>query len=225
MEEQNEKRIGEQEEQESIWSDADQSESVWRGQSAAPPPLSRPMQEPEPELRQAAGSRPEPEPRQAAESRPEPEPRRASESQQEPEPRWSSESQPEPEPKRTAESQPKSASESQPKRASEFQPGPNDRPIHPSSAPYRPDQSGPRTVRRQNDMAVAALVMGILSLVGSCCAWGGVAFGALGILFALLSRGDEPMEGKAKTGMLLSILGIALGFLAVLALLMFGIAA
>lgn len=62
-----------------------------------------------------------------------------------------------------------------------------------------------------NGMALASLVMGIMSLVCCCCSWLGTPCGALGIIFALLSRSDEPMSSQAKTGLILSIIGIALG--------------
>lgn len=67
----------------------------------------------------------------------------------------------------------------------------------------------------KNSMAIASLVMGILSLVGCCCGGVGTVFGALGITFALLSRGEEPMNTHAKTGLTLSIIGICLGVLVV----------
>ncbi|MCD7907735.1 MAG: DUF975 family protein, partial [Clostridium sp.] len=61
-----------------------------------------------------------------------------------------------------------------------------------------------------NGMATASLVMGILSLVCCWCGYVGIAFGSLGIIFALLSKRDEPMSGQAKTGLTLSIIGLAL---------------
>lgn len=61
-----------------------------------------------------------------------------------------------------------------------------------------------------NGMATASLVMGILALVTCCCWYGGLIFGGLGILFALLSRGSGKMEGSATAGLILSITAIAL---------------
>ena len=55
-----------------------------------------------------------------------------------------------------------------------------------------------------NGMSIASLVMGILSLVCCCCGYVGIALGALGIIFALLSRQDEPMNTQAKVGLILS---------------------
>ncbi len=74
-----------------------------------------------------------------------------------------------------------------------------------------------------NAMATASLVMGILALVTFCCCYGGMIFGGLGILFALLSRGDRPLEGQAKTGMILSIIGLALGIMTLAFFLGFGL--
>ena len=61
-----------------------------------------------------------------------------------------------------------------------------------------------------NGMVTAALVMGILSLLLTCCGLSYV-FGALGIIFALLSRKNGPMDPQAKIGMGLSIAGSVLG--------------
>lgn len=59
-------------------------------------------------------------------------------------------------------------------------------------------------------MSMAALVMGILSLLCCCCGYVGVVFGALGIIFALLSRQNGPMCGRAKTGLILSAIGLVI---------------
>ena len=61
-----------------------------------------------------------------------------------------------------------------------------------------------------NGMVTASLVMGILSLLLTCCGLSYV-FGALGIIFALLSRKNGPMDPQAKIGMGLSIAGSVLG--------------
>lgn len=70
-------------------------------------------------------------------------------------------------------------------------------------APSEPKQS-------PNNMATASLVMGILSLVSCCCYYVSFIFCGLGILFALLSRTGEPMVGRAKVGLGLSIVGLVL---------------
>ena len=70
-----------------------------------------------------------------------------------------------------------------------------------------------------NGMSIASLVMGILSLVCCCCGYVGIALGALGIIFALLSRQDEPMNTQAKVGFILSCVGIALNVISIILLL------
>ena len=60
-------------------------------------------------------------------------------------------------------------------------------------------------------MALASLILGILSVVMCCCGGFGVILGAVGIVLAILSRGREPMETSAKAGLFLSIGGIVLG--------------
>lgn len=64
-------------------------------------------------------------------------------------------------------------------------------------------------------MVTAALVMGILSVVLMCCGLSYV-FGALGIIFALLSRKDGPMDSQAKIGLGLSIAGSVIGTIIVI---------
>lgn len=73
-------------------------------------------------------------------------------------------------------------------------------------------------------MAIASLVLGILSLLLVCC---GVSFflGALGMLLALLSRGRSEMTTSAKAGMGLSLAGMILGLITFVFTLMFSSAA
>lgn len=67
------------------------------------------------------------------------------------------------------------------------------------------------TPKGSNGMALASLILGILSIVMCCCGGFGVILGAVGIVLAILSRGREPMETNAKAGLCLSIGGIVLG--------------
>lgn len=69
--------------------------------------------------------------------------------------------------------------------------------------------------RSVNSMAVASLVMGILSVVLICCGFS-FCFGALGIIFALLSRRNGPMDPQAKAGLGLSIGGTVIGIAMIL---------
>ena len=61
-----------------------------------------------------------------------------------------------------------------------------------------------------NGLATASLVMGILAVVMTCCCYGGLIFGGLGVLFALLSKGNGPMSGRARAGLGLSLGGLIL---------------
>lgn len=64
--------------------------------------------------------------------------------------------------------------------------------------------------KRQSNMALASLVMGILGIVTACCCYGGLIFGCLGILFSLLSKMGDTMEGYAKAGLITSIAALVL---------------
>jgi hypothetical protein len=67
---------------------------------------------------------------------------------------------------------------------------------------------------RSAGMSVAAMIMGILGLVMSCCVYPAIVFGSLAIIFALLSRGGEMhTNGYAKAGLILGIIGIVCGIL------------
>jgi len=70
-----------------------------------------------------------------------------------------------------------------------------------------------------NGLSVASLVVGICSLVFICLG-GGLILGALGIVFALLSRGISGMNTQAKVGLGLSIGGLALSTIIIPAMLL-----
>lgn len=76
----------------------------------------------------------------------------------------------------------------------------------------------------QSNMALASLVMGIIGIVTSCCCYGGLIFGSLGILFALLSKTEDRFEGYAKAGLITSIIGGVLAVLLGIVLIIFAIA-
>lgn len=61
----------------------------------------------------------------------------------------------------------------------------------------------------QSRMALASLVMGIIGIVTTCC-MGGLFFGSLGILFALLSRTEQRFESYAKGGLITSAIAIGM---------------
>lgn len=64
-----------------------------------------------------------------------------------------------------------------------------------------------------NGMSVASMILGIVSLVLLCCGGVGIPVGALGIMFALLSRRGRHMNTQAKIGFGLSIGGICTSIL------------
>ena len=81
--------------------------------------------------------------------------------------------------------------------------------------------------RKTNPMAVAGMIMGIISITIGCCCYG-FPFNLLGIIFSLIGlsqikRDPQNQQGRgmAIAGLVLSILSIIL----VLALLAFGVAA
>ena len=80
---------------------------------------------------------------------------------------------------------------------------------------YAAVQSGPKT----NSMAVAGLIMGILSVTCGLCCYG-APFNLLGIIFSLIALSQlksDPISqqgrGVAIAGLILSILGIVVGAL------------
>ena len=70
--------------------------------------------------------------------------------------------------------------------------------------------------QKQSSMALASLIIGIIGIVTSCCCYGGVIFGSLGILFALLSKMGDTMEGYAKAGLITSIIALFLAAMAMI---------
>ena len=70
-----------------------------------------------------------------------------------------------------------------------------------------PTQGGypSHTPKPTNGLAIACLVVGILSIVTCCCGLGGVIFGCTGIFLAVMSRENRLMPTNAKIGLGLSI--------------------
>ncbi|MGC6176052.1 hypothetical protein [Lacrimispora sp. 38-1] len=74
----------------------------------------------------------------------------------------------------------------------------------------QPQQPQQPQQKKQNNMALASLIMGIIGIVTSCCCYGGLIFGSLGIVFALLSRTEDHFEGNAVAGLITSIIALVL---------------
>ena len=67
---------------------------------------------------------------------------------------------------------------------------------------------------RRNGFMIASLLMGLAAILTFCTLFGGLIFGSLGILFAILSKGnDSKLSGTAIGGMISSISGLVLTLL------------
>lgn len=73
---------------------------------------------------------------------------------------------------------------------------------------YEENNSEYQTQPRKNPMATAALVFGILSLVTCFIIYLSLPFGALAVIFALLSRTERPIRKKARRGLICGICGM-----------------
>ena len=71
-----------------------------------------------------------------------------------------------------------------------------------------------------NKMALASMIAGILSIVLSCCCGLGMIAGGLAVIFAGLSRVDEPLSSNAKVGLITGIIGMIFSVIAVIVLVM-----
>ncbi len=64
--------------------------------------------------------------------------------------------------------------------------------------------------KREDNMALASLILGIIGIVSSCCCFAGVIFGTLGIVFSVLSRNEGRFEGNSMAGLITSIVAVVL---------------
>lgn len=69
-------------------------------------------------------------------------------------------------------------------------------------------------MEQKNDMALTSMILGIASIVLSCCCYLGMILGSLAIIFAALSRVDE-MHRQARIGLITGIIGTVLSIFAV----------
>lgn len=70
--------------------------------------------------------------------------------------------------------------------------------------------------KKENNMGLASLVMGIIGIVTTCCCYGGIIFGSLGIIFAILSRINKKFEGYAVPGLITSIIALVLSIILII---------
>jgi len=77
-------------------------------------------------------------------------------------------------------------------------------------------------LKKQNSMALASLIMGIIGIVTFCSCYGGLIFGSLGIIFALLSKTEDHLEGNAIGGLITSIIALVLTVIVTILYVAFG---
>lgn len=68
-------------------------------------------------------------------------------------------------------------------------------------------------------MAIAALVLGILSIITCCCTYLAIILGVVGIVLAVISKTKSftgKMETMALVGMILSIVGVVIAIIVVI---------
>lgn len=61
--------------------------------------------------------------------------------------------------------------------------------------------------------AVASLVLGICSIVFSCCTYVGIIVGIVGLVLAILARKAGNEESICKAGLICSIVGLSLSII------------
>ncbi len=77
------------------------------------------------------------------------------------------------------------------------------------------ENGGMAQPEQENHMALASMIMGILSIITACCFSASFVLGGLAVMFAALSRVEERISGKGKTGLITGIIGIAAGLVSV----------
>lgn len=77
---------------------------------------------------------------------------------------------------------------------------------------YEHSQYNEPHINRTNGFAIVSLICGIVSIVSCCTGFFSIIFGALGILFAILTRRTgQSMSTMSLAGLVLSGFGLALG--------------
>ena len=76
----------------------------------------------------------------------------------------------------------------------------------------------PPPVQQPNGYATAALILGIISVVLCSCSCISIVTAVLAIVFAVLSRKGQPMQGKALGGMICGIVALVMVVLSIAAL-------
>lgn len=68
-------------------------------------------------------------------------------------------------------------------------------------------------MNQKNGKAVAALVLGIVSLLGLCIPLVGIICGIIAIILAVMAKKEDSTDGKQKAGMILGIIGIVISII------------
>ena len=74
-----------------------------------------------------------------------------------------------------------------------------------------PIRSEVNRMEQKNGKATAALVLGIISLVGFCIPIVGIILGIIAIVMSMLAKKEGVTGGKQTAGLILGIIGIVLG--------------
>ena len=68
-------------------------------------------------------------------------------------------------------------------------------------------------MEQKNGKATAALVLGIISLIGICIPIAGIMCGIIAIILAVMAKKEGSTDGKQKAGMILGIIGIVISII------------
>ena len=68
-------------------------------------------------------------------------------------------------------------------------------------------------MEQKNGKATAALVLGIISLIGICIPIAGIICGIIAIILAVMAKKEGSTDGKQKAGMILGIIGIGISII------------
>lgn len=68
-------------------------------------------------------------------------------------------------------------------------------------------------MEQKNGKATAALVLGIISLIGICIPIAGIICGIIAIILTVMAKKEGSTDGKQKAGMILGIIGIVISII------------
>ena len=68
-------------------------------------------------------------------------------------------------------------------------------------------------MEQKNGKATAALVLGIISLIGICIPIAGIICGIIAIILAVMAKKEGSTDGKQKAGMIKTSIGIVISII------------